>query len=152
MMRYFNEGGYHFKITKWQKKDKYEHVVKEWLILDQVFFDETDNPQNPQYLLKMKALHARDLYFRRIETYGYLLGWELRVDKKDFHEPEWRNTEDKVKAVRDAELLKDTVFCFGGFTDSWNETKLGFRPEDRDTKVKELEVAGWKVSFEGEKN
>lgn len=148
MMKFLNEGGYHFDMTKWTRRDKYSRVTKEWITVDKVFVNEIDNPRNPDWLPMMKAKYAKYLYLTKVEDYGNLLGWKLEVDQKDRYGYGWRNTEEKVQAVKDAGLLKDTTFCKGFFGDGWNETHLAFREKDKDTAVKALKDAGWEVEIE----
>ena len=148
MMRFLNEGKYHFDMTKWTKRDKYSRVTKEWITVDKVYPNAIDNPRNPDWLPMMKAKYAKYLYLTKVEDYGNLLGWKLDVDQKDRYGYGWRNTEEKVKAVKDAGLLKDTTFCKGFFGDGWNETLLAFREKDKDTAVKALKDAGWEVEIE----
>lgn len=148
MMRFLNEGKYHFDMTKWTKRDKYSRVTKEWVTVDKVFINDIDNPSNPEWLPMMKAKHAKHIYLRKVLDYGYQLGWKLVVDIPGREGYGWRNTEEKVKAIEDAGLLKTACFCFGGFGDGWNERHLGFKPEQKDTAVKALKDAGWEVELE----
>ncbi len=148
MMRFLNEGKYHFDMTEWTKRDKCYQVVKRWVTVDKVFVNEIDNPRNPEWLPMMKAKHAKLIHLRKVEDYGYLLGWKLVVDTNGNQGHGWRNTEEKVKAIEDAGLLKTATFCFGGFGDGWNEHHLGFKPEQKDEAVKALKDAGWEVEIE----
>lgn len=148
MMRFLNEGRYHFDMTEWTKTDKNSRVVKRWITVDKVFLDPINNPRNPEWLPMMKAKYAKYIYLRRVLDYGHLLGWKLVVDPAECKERGWRNTEEKVKAIEDAGLLKTTTFCFGGFGDSWNECHLGFKPEEKDAAVQALKDAGWEVEID----
>ena len=148
MMRFLLEGGYHFDMTEWTKHNKYYQVVKKWITVDKVFVNEIDNPRNPEWLPMMKAKYPKYLYLTKVEDYGTLLGWKLEVDQKDRYGYGWRNTEEKVQAVKDAGLMKDTTFCKGFFGDGWNETHLAFREKDKEVSVKALKDAGWEVEIE----
>lgn len=148
MMRFLLEGGYHFDMTEWTKHNKYYQVVKKWITVDKVFVNEIDNPRNPEWLPMMKAKYAKLIHLRKVEDYGYPLGWKLVVDPKGREGFGWRNTEEKLKAIEDAGLLKTATFCFGGFGDGWNEHYLGFKPEQKDEAVKALKDAGWEVEIE----
>ena len=150
MMRFLNEGKYHVDMTKWTKRDKYSRVTKEWITVDKVFVHEIDNPRNPEWLPMRKSKYAKFIHLRKVEDYGYLLGWKLVVDTNGQDGYGWRNTEEKVKAIEAAGTLKVVTFCFGGFGDGWNEHHLGFKPEQKDEAVKALKDAGWEVEIEDE--
>lgn len=142
MMRFLNEGKYHFRMTTWTYRDK------KWVTVDKVFINDIDNPRNPEWLSMMKTRYAKMIYFKKVEWYGVLLGWKLEVDLMNHGGYGWRNTKEKVKAIEDAGLLTNTCFSFGGIFDSWSAYHLGFKPEDKDTVVQNLKNAGWQVHFE----
>ena len=148
MMKFLNENKYHFKVTSWVRRDKYQRVVKEWVTVDKVYPNAIDNPKNPEWLPMMKAKYAKYIYLTKVLDYGALLGWKLDVDQQNRYGYGWRNTEEKVQEIRDAGLMKDTTFCKGFFGDGWNETHLAFREKDKDTAVKALKDAGWEVGLE----
>ena len=150
MMKFLNDGKYHFDMTHWRRRDKNGRTVKEWITVDNVYPNAIDNPNNPEWLPMMKAKYAKYLYLTKVLDYGALYGWKLVVDQEGRYGYGWRNTEEKVKAVRDAGLLKDTVFCMGGLGDGWNETHLAFRTRDKDKAIKALQDAGWNVGIEKE--
>jgi len=128
---------YHFTI----KKDKAEKPY-----ISEFFRNVLDNEANPDWLPHRKTKYPDLLVFTEVEYYGHL-GWKLEVDIKGTYGFGWRNTEEKIQAVKDSGILKETTFCFGGLGDSWTETYLGFRDEDKDEIVKKLEAAGWKIKF-----
>lgn len=109
--------------------------------------NELENKDNPDWLPYMKEKYAKLIFLRDVNNYGRIEGWALELDSKNEDGYGWRNTEEKIKSIADAGLLKETTFCLGGFGDSWNETHLGFRSEDKDEVVKKLEAAGWTVEF-----
>lgn len=148
MMRFLNEGKYHFDMTKWTRLDKYQRVVKEWITVDKVYQNAIDNPDNPEWLPMMKAKYPKYIYLTKVADYGVPLGWKLTVDKKGCYGYGWRNTEEKVQAVKDAGLMKDTTFCKGFYGDCWNDTQLAFREKDKDNAVKALKDAGWEVGID----
>lgn len=148
MMRFLNDGKYHFDMTKWTRRDKYDRITKEWITVDKVYLNAIDNPRNPDWLPMMKAKYPKYIFLTRVLDYGALLGWKLDVDKKGGYGYGWRNTEEKVQAIRDAGLMKDTTFCKGFFGDGWNETHLGFRANDKTAVVEALQNAGWQVTLE----
>ena len=127
---------YNFRIEKDERSQK--------PVITGFYKDKINNPENPDWLPYMKEKFAKHIYFRKILDYGYLLGWTPASDPQ----AEWRNTKEKIEAIREAGFIKDTKFCFGGIGDGWNETFLGFREEDREKTVKALEEAGWIVELE----
>lgn len=129
---------YHFKIRL--DKAKKPHIIG-------YYSNILDNPENPDWLPHMKEKYANLIFLRAVDNYGRIEGWALELDSKNDDGYGWRNTEEKIKSITDAGLLKETTFCLGGIGDGWNETHLGFRPEEKDEVVKNLEAAGWKVEF-----
>ena len=109
--------------------------------------NELENKDNPDWLPYMKEKYAKLIFLCDVNNYGRIEGWALELDSKCEEGYGWRNTEEKIKSIVDAGLLKETTFCLGGFGDGWNETHLGFRPEEKDEVVKKLEAAGWTVEF-----
>lgn len=134
---------WHFKVS--EGKDEKLYIMA-------YYENDFDNPENPDYVTVRKAKYPKLLLLTTVEDYGSLLGWELREDTQG---PEygkgWRNTAEKIKQVRDAGLLKDTTFCFGWFGDGHNETKLGFRTEDKDKVLQAFKDAGWDVRLQEHK-
>ena len=131
---------YNFRIEKDERLKK--------LVITGFYKDTINNPDNPEWLPYMKEKFANHIYLRKILNYGYLLGWKMVIDPNGWYGAGWRNTEDKMLKIKNAGLLKDTDFSFGGFGDGWTETFFGFREGDNVETLKALEEAGWIVEFE----
>ncbi len=125
MMRFINEHKNHFEMTQWRHKDKYNHVTKEWVIVDNVYADPAYNPDAPEYVERKKGEHIIRLC--KIDYYGYIYGCHLAEEPKA-----WENQDaDVVKFLAIPEVKDIIKFNFGGLGDSYEvEFKHAFRKKD----------------------
>jgi len=131
---------YNFKIEEDERSKK--------PVITGFYKDTINNPENPAWLPHMKEKFANHIYLRKILDYGYLLGWKMVLDEKGWYGAGWRNTEEKMLKIKNAGLMKDTRFPFGGIGDGWNDTFFGFHEEDKDKTLKAITDAGWIVELE----
>lgn len=146
MMRFVNENKSHFEMTRWQHKNRFGRVDKEWLVIDNVYADPSLNPDAPEYVERRRKEHAIRLH--KIDYYGYVYGCRLAENPKA-----WENQEADVAKFLAIPEVKDTVkFHFGGIMDSYDvEYGNAFRKEDAEAVFKAMKEAGLTPYVNGKK-
>lgn len=85
-----------------------------------VYLHPEDNFRTEEWLQKQINDKAKYIYISEFDNYGRIEGYYIKVDKDSgskYREHLWRNTEAKLKELKDLGIVSYGVFYFGGFGD-----------------------------------
>jgi len=116
------------------------------LAIHSVYPTPYENPLTDEWLGLMKAKWAKKLHVFGKYYYGVLEFYYIDIDRtKDYNRfNEYRNTEEKIKELEDAGILKRETCGYGGFGDYSKVDTFRVTEE----LLEKLAAAGWTTDYE----
>lgn len=114
---------------------------KKGLIIQGVFLKPEDNCKTEEWLEKQIEDNKMYIHIDEIDNYGQIIGYHIVCDKQyRNHENLWRNTEEKIEAIRALGVTEPKTFYLGWLGDSTRFDVEHYISEDG---IKTLEEHGW---------
>lgn len=111
-------------------------------VIDKVYVDLSERPYTPQWLERMKVEHEHTIQLVRIDNYGWLQGYDLRVAEGDNI---YCNLPEKVDYIAKALALEGPGWNYvvGGFMDCSTHRAKGYKVEEHH--IPQIQALGFNV-------
>lgn len=147
------------QVWSWKKETYYENTpfgrrkdsrtVKDkckGLGITEVFLSPEDNCRTDEFVTLMQRKHAKTIWVSAWDNYGCIEGHYVQQDlpseKDEKRSHLWRNTEKKVKELKELGVLQDGTFYIGGAFDCSSHKKDTAITK---TGADKARAAGWTV-------
>lgn len=140
------EVSYYFKgkpqYTTMMKKDKCKGLA-----IVKTYPSPEDNPASPWWLQRQKEQNVKTLFVKYWDNYGVKEGLYVEADPQDggLRTGQWRNTPEKIEALKSRGILFTTTFYIGGFGDC---TQHKVETATNEEKLSILKEEGWKIEYQ----
>lgn len=105
-----------------------------------------ENPKTDEWLHNQQKINEKVLWVTYWDNYGRKEGMYVNGDSADdmFRKGLWRNTKEKVQALKERGILFNTQFYVGGWTDC---TTHNITTAINNEGIQTLKDEGWKIIF-----
>lgn len=109
------------------------------ICIEEVFYKADENYTNIEWIEKMQIEQSKYLYITEADNYGFIEGYYFDLDtniKSKYREYLWRNTQNKLDAIKD--YVAPKRFSIGSFGDSSSYLKVYSISLDNINRLKSL--------------